>query len=233
MSQHRTFGRVARTGGQRRRPFRDAEPGSVAGNPTARPERRVTIPSNVTDDATPKQLRLIDDLMHEVELTDEQREAANVALDGGLGKQQASRWIERLLELKHTSHPPTRDVNRGPGVPLRDDVPAGRYAVTGDDGTTDFYKVDRPDSGKWEGYVFVKLLVAQGGHGLDQLREQRLGFEQTRTILDRIAADGIEEASARFGKSIGHCGVCGRELTKDESIARGIGPVCAGRMGWS
>lgn len=29
-----------------------------------------------------------------------------------------------------------------------------------------------------------------------------------------------------------YCGVCGRTLTNHKSIDRGIGPICAGRMGW-
>ena len=35
-----------------------------------------------------------------------------------------------------------------------------------------FYKVDRPTEGKWAGYTFVKLLVADGGFG-DDLADAR------------------------------------------------------------
>lgn len=117
-------------------------------------------------------------------------------------------------------------------VALRDDVPAGRYAITGEDGTTDFYKVDRPTEGRWAGRVFVKLLVAHGGYG-DDLAEQRVGYAQTAGVLDRIAEAGVQEAMERYGRELGHCGHCGRTLTNAESIERGIGPVCAGKMGWS
>ena len=51
-------------------------------------------------------------------------------------------------------------------------------------------------------------------------------------ILARIAAVGAEAASARYGHEIGECGICGRQLTNDESRARGIGPVCAAKAGW-
>lgn len=111
------------------------------------------------------------------------------------------------------------------------DVPAGRYAVKDNDDEWSFYKVDRPDKGRWEGYTFVKRLVASGGFG-DDLSEQRLTFKVTRTILERIIEAGIEESMARYGHELGVCGACGRTLTDEESIARGIGPVCAGRLGF-
>jgi hypothetical protein len=36
-----------------------------------------------------------------------------------------------------------------------------------------------------------------------------------------------------YGKKFGRCAVCMRELSDPESIERGIGPVCAERMGWA
>lgn len=41
-----------------------------------------------------------------------------------------------------------------------------------------------------------------------------------------------EERAAAFGKITGQCLICNRTLTVQESIDRGIGPVCAGKMGW-
>lgn len=40
------------------------------------------------------------------------------------------------------------------------------------------------------------------------------------------------EDAKRFGDLYGSCMKCSRTLTKPESIAAGIGPVCAGGMGW-
>lgn len=34
-----------------------------------------------------------------------------------------------------------------------------------------------------------------------------------------------------FGKATGHCCICGRLLTNEGSVERGIGPICAGRYG--
>lgn len=41
-----------------------------------------------------------------------------------------------------------------------------------------------------------------------------------------------EERAAAFGKATGQCLICNRTLTVQESIDRGIGPVCASKMGW-
>lgn len=85
-------------------------------------------------------------------------------------------------------------------------VPAGRYAVETGNGATNslaFYKVDRPETGKWAGYVFVKLMISDD--------EQRLGKTAAAAVLAKIAEVGPEAAMAR---------------------ARGIGPVCAAKAGW-
>ena len=47
----------------------------------------------------------------------------------------------------------------------------------------------------------------------------------------RVAADPAAAATAH-GHEYGYCSCCGRELTNPESVARGIGPVCASRWGW-
>ena len=74
--------------------------------------------------------------------------------------------------------------------------------------------------------------VAQviGGHG----RREVAGYEQAHAILDRLAEmsdEDIAAATALYGQELGHCGICGRELTDEDSRARGIGPKCAER-GW-
>jgi uncharacterized ferredoxin-like protein len=87
-----------------------------------------------------------------------------------------------------------------------------------------FYKVDRPTEGRWAGFVFVKLIVSDD--------EQRLSKAASAAVLAKIAAVGAEAASAAYGLEIGECGVCSRTLTNDASRERGIGPVCAEKMGW-
>lgn len=136
---------------------------------------------------------------------------------------QASAWIDRLkvLPKKHVATVP----QRGATPKVKSDVPAGHYAVTGEDGTTDFYRVDRPADGRWAGYIFVQLQLSE--------TYQRVPLRNIQTILDKIAKDGPEQASKRYGKELGRCGVCNRTLTNNESIEAGIGPVCAAKHNWS
>lgn len=102
------------------------------------------------------------------------------------------------------------------------DVPAGRYAVE-IDGRLGFFKVDCPTEGRWAGRVFVNQMASDTEYAV---RGFRLGL-----VLDTIAADS-QAASLRYGREIGACGVCGRTLTDEDSRARGIGPICADKMGW-
>jgi hypothetical protein len=168
-------------------------------------------------------LFLLDEREIQLRQMDSLGDIKSIAKGPSLGIYQASRWIERLKSLpkKHEAHRPA------PGAVLTVDstVPAGRYAITGQDGTTDFYRVDRPTEGRWAGYTFVKLQISD--------EYQRVPMRNCQGILDRIAAAGPEQASKRYGKELGHCGVCGRTLTNNESIDRGIGPVCAAKHSWS
>lgn len=64
------------------------------------------------------------------------------------------------------------------------------------------------------------------------LDEEAHAFIYTPGAITRLSADDrmtIEDAEA-FGQLYGWCCVCGRTLTDERSIARGIGPVCGGRV---
>lgn len=134
-------------------------------------------------------------------------------------------WLEKQpVARRANSVPPRRNVEPVETNPAAE-VPEGRYAVTGPDGATKFYRIDRPTEGRWAGYVFVKV---QAGDDLHNVRNR--GDRQR--IFRQILADGIETAMLRYGKELGHCGHCGRTLTNPESLERGIGPVCASKMGF-
>lgn len=45
------------------------------------------------------------------------------------------------------------------------------------------------------------------------------------------AAADPERAAVAYGKLLGSCSCCGRELSDPESVARGIGPICAANWG--
>lgn len=144
-----------------------------------------------------------------------------------LDKSGASEYISGLLEaIAQASHTPDTEGSQGAGKPRkpkgRDDVPAGRYAVVVEDDVR-FFQVDRPTEGKWSGWTFVNRIHANG------LRINAVKGTDAEAILDQIAADPLA-ASAEYGKHTGVCGMCMRMLTNPESVARGIGPICAGRL---
>lgn len=155
---------------------------------------------------------------------------------------QASAWIDALKKLPLRDVPAGADPNATPAsrselynVVTRDGrryletpdgrlIPEGSYALdtSGDDrylNDVTFFKL-------WLGTRSPRAWGLRIVHGPD---ESRIG--RASKVVDRIAEDPAR-AAARFGHEIGRCGVCGRQLTNDESRARGIGPVCAERNGW-
>ena len=62
------------------------------------------------------------------------------------------------------------------------------------------------------------------------LRVRECGEEQAQKVAQLIA-DPAGTAKA-YGLQTGECCICSRELTDKESIARGIGPICAERFGF-
>lgn len=101
-------------------------------------------------------------------------------------------------------------------------VPAGRYALPRDE-DTNLYQIDRPTQGRWDGWTFVNLIHADG----TRIRSVK-GGERGRVIA--LIAQDPTAASRAYGKHTGTCGVCARTLTNPESVALGIGPVCASRL---
>lgn len=101
--------------------------------------------------------------------------------------------------------------------------PEGHYAVTGEDGTTDFYLVEHGKPGsKWAAFVFLS----------QQLSDEYVPVKGSAkgAILGKIESDPLE-AAKRYGVELGVCGVCHKTLTNPDSIAAGIGPVCAAKLG--
>ena len=117
------------------------------------------------------------------------------------------------------------------GIDLRE-LPAGRYAVP--DGATRLKVLIRKPgkNSNWEGYIFVSNAAVYG-------QQQRYGMQgpegnyqgKIQKQLKAIIADP-QAASIEYGKLTGTCGVCGRTLEDEVSVTRGIGPVCAVKLGW-
>ena len=98
------------------------------------------------------------------------------------------------------------------------DVPDGYYAVTTEANVLAFYRVSTWKSGDRKVQV----------HASDSLHLVK-GHRSTDAILAKVRLSTPPVAGKRFAAEIGACYRCGRTLTDDESRARGIGPVCAGK----
>lgn len=186
------------------------------------------------------------------------QEAANAVEDcfpepNGISKRRASEVIGKLMELpkKQQTKPAAKGGSPIPGLgrfPVRfeeleldggkkmelgfvgvngKEVPQGKYAL---DTSADERHVNDVE--------FFNLYVAHGADGpfyslkmyvSDDL--VKLPNARQREVLERIAEDPAA-ASAMYGAHRTRCGVCNRKLTNDDSRARGIGPVCADRLGW-
>jgi hypothetical protein len=70
-----------------------------------------------------------------------------------------------------------------------------------------------------EGRRYAKLLLPAGGWGYER------GAIYTLKADERLSLTELEA----WGISTGVCAICGRLLSTSESVARGIGPICAGR----
>lgn len=117
----------------------------------------------------------------------------------------------------------------GSGLDLSN-LPAGRYAVP--DGDTRLkVLVQRPEApSKWAGWVFVSD-AAEYGQGRKYGRQApgKTYSGAIRVELEKIVANP-QAACAAYGRLTGTCGICGRHLEDEESVARGIGPICANKF---
>jgi len=110
------------------------------------------------------------------------------------------------------------------------ELASGFYAVP--DGDTRLkIAVRRPGKkSKWFGWIFVddgaeygsrKNYGRQGPDGM----YTGLIREQLQAVLNNPV-----EALQAYGRLTGSCGVCGRILEDEESVERGIGPICWGKL---
>ena len=87
------------------------------------------------------------------------------------------------------------------------------------------------DGSRNPGHLYIKLegeyagKITPGG----QLLSRGLAPSQILQVTDLLSDP--EDAARVYGKETGQCCCCGRELTNPDSIAAGIGPICAERWG--
>lgn len=171
--------------------------------------------------------------------------------DSDISKHEASQEISALLSTKRENYPGySGDMAPGPGgepgnyaedagiaasvrpvAPSqvlnkglsRYGVPQGHYATESATGNNDldFWRVQKPDKGKWAGYTFVNRVI--GGRPSVAVRGAT-----AEAALKAIAKD-VPGASIRYGQELGRCSRCNRHLTDETSRALGIGPECRSR----
>ena len=179
---------------------------------------------------TPKQVAFINRLQAERRWENtpamvEQVELARAAWrQGALDKRMASEVIHNLGFM------PVREV-----APVIEEVSIeGMHRLDGQ-----IYKVQVAVHGS--GRAYAKVLVTEqvgtcGGcekcDGEDKCPAFESRFEYAAGVVRRLSLEtrlSLDEAK-EFGAVYGVCCVCSRTLTKEESIAAGIGPICAGKF---
>lgn len=88
------------------------------------------------------------------------------------------------------------------------------------------------------GAVYVKTARTDDGEGvyLGKVMNGRFAASRdcdadTKTRVLAVCADP-KAAAIAYGKEFGRCSVCARPLTDADSVAAGIGPICAKRYGF-
>jgi len=125
----------------------------------------------------------------------------------GFTGEEAHEMIERLILIARTAAPVV--------APLA--APVKSTAVT-EDG---MYLKD--------GVVFKVQIAKQGSGRLYAKRLGQGGFEYAPGAINTLRAEhkmSLDQAK-EYGKLYGVCCQCGKDLTDENSIAAGIGPVCA------
>lgn len=93
----------------------------------------------------------------------------------------------------------------------------------------------RPGSigSQWEGMLFAKT---DDGKKVGHIKNGKFFRKFECTDAEAVAvldcASDPEKAVVAYAKAFSRCGVCGKGLLNDVSIARGIGPICASKFGW-
>ncbi len=78
-----------------------------------------------------------------------------------------------------------------------------------------------------------RLYVKVNGNYVGKITPQGTDIRDAEilAILEDAASDP-SKAAALYGREVGECSCCGRELTDPRSISLGIGPICARKFGW-
>jgi hypothetical protein len=95
-----------------------------------------------------------------------------------------------------------------------------------------------PEHGKNPGALYVKRRDPATGEFSYAGKVQAGAFRRVRECSDAAQANFVKlcadpaTAAVAYGKHFATCAICGQTLSNEESVARGIGPICAAKFGW-
>jgi len=96
------------------------------------------------------------------------------------------------------------------------------------------FSIDRSKDGR---LFFVNRRKAPGAGSIGMIWTRDLQFQRSSKCTDQLTANIFRWIWRHLDhedltiEHTGRCGMCRRELTDEVSIARGLGPICAKRMG--
>jgi len=191
--------------------------------------------------ATPAQIKYLTSLASQKLDGVEASRTINQANEGHWGRRSISDEINRLKDLpRHPAKTPVRGQESHGERQTPVDLDSGMYQV----GET-IYKVVRAVHGS--GQMYAKRLTQSDEcrvcgypldwHGTDRMAfecEPKPGwrFEYAPGAIREIRPEHkmTLEAAQKFGQLYGVCCQCGTTLTKEESIEKGIGPICEAKF---
>lgn len=162
--------------------------------------------------ASPRQLKYIEDLR-------ERKGQEKLAFTGS--SRQASEEITRLQGLPNVQRTPNYKQNEQP-VAIED----GIYSYGGE-----IYKVIHAVHGS--GFQYAKRLIKTVHPEGHRLAGQPKGeFEKADGVVFKLRPEMMlpTDQAVEYGKLYGFCVRCGKTLTREDSIERGMGSKCYGIM---
>jgi len=88
------------------------------------------------------------------------------------------------------------------------------------------------EGSQWAGMIFVKAGDKKLGSIVSGVFRAKFECSDAEKAAVIEACEDPSKAAVAYGKAWSICAICGHTLTNDESIARGIGPICAENFGW-
>lgn len=196
------------------------QPGSGKGTGTGG-GRRKTGPKPITDAQYATLMSLLDELIDlgMEEVSEETREGLKE-----LNVKEASTVISGFLAGVKDARAKAKDArikaSKGQAAKAEQELEEGGLYRHDDK----VYWIKRSKS---SGYLYALRVIIDGEYAATEMAK---GMVRKLDPADKLDSEEALEVASRYGKATGKCMICSRKLTKKESIARGIGPICAEKV---